>query len=273
MTPDAFLMPVLGLVLAAVLPLLFGWVIGVLFERVEAELDVRAVALGPCLVCVGLLAFWGVRWVGPLLVDRPGAPLGLLLGSALGIIAGVSSFRALTALPAPAARPLPPIGAATGLILGALLVVSAVLLWRRTDIQPNEVRLPEYDEDGHSELLVDVERRAQVDPWDPEIYLARAWHSVKGGHNERALEDLALARRVGARAAPLRALEADTLAAMGRCDDARVAFEAWQQARAAEAMATHFGHELEVLPEVDEDPEGPSRYLDLCHRQLYYGGE
>jgi hypothetical protein len=273
MTPDVFLMPALGVVLAAVLPQLFARGIAVLFERVEAEVDVRAAAIGPCLTCVGLLAFWGVRWVGPMAVDRPGAPLGLLVGVTLGFLAGLSAFQAVASLPMPVARAWPPIGAATGVIISALMLVGAVLLWRKTDLLPEDVRPPAYDDDAQALQLLAVERRAQVDPWDPELYLARAWHSVQNGHHERALSDLAIARRVGAGAAPLRALEADTLAAMGRCDDARIAFDAWQQARTADAMATHFGHELEVLPALEDDDEGPSRYLFDCHEQHFYDGE
>jgi len=273
MTPDVYLMPALGVVLAGFLPQLIARGIGLLFERVEAEMDVRAAALGPCLACVGLLAFWGVRWVGPTVVDRPSDPAGLLLGVTLGVLTGLSAFQALTSLPTPVSRLWPPIGAATGVIVSALMLVGALLLWRKTDLLPEDVRPPAYDDDAQSAQLLDVERRAQVDPWDPELYLARAWHSVQNGHHERAIEDLAIARRVGAGAAPLRALEADTLAAMGRCDDARVAFDAWQRARAADAMATHFGHELEVLPALEDDAEGPSRYLFDCHEQEYYGGE
>lgn len=273
MSADDLLMPLVGLLLAVVAPQLTARGIGLLFERVEAELDVRMAAIGPCLTWVGLLAFWGVRWVGPTVVDQPGAPAGLLLGSALGLIAGFSGFRALLTLPAPVARPWPPIGAATGLIVGALMLVGAVLLWRKTELLPHEVRPPWYNPEEQTAQLMPVERRAQVDPWDPEIYLARAWHSMHNNRPERALADLAMARRMGAGAAPLRALEADILADMGRCDEARVAFDAWQQARAADAMATHFGHELEVLPAIEEDEEGPTRYLSICHAQHYYGGE
>jgi hypothetical protein len=198
MTPDVFLMPALGVVLAAVLPQLFARGIALLFERVEAEVDVRAAAMGPCLTCVGLLAFWGVRWVGPMAVDRPGAPLGLLLGVTLGVLAGLSAFQAVASLPMPVARAWPPIGAATGVIISALMLVGAVLLWRKTDLLPEDVRPPAYDDDAQALQLLAVERRAQVDPWDPELYLARAWHSVQNGHHERALSDLAIARRVGA---------------------------------------------------------------------------
>lgn len=273
MTPDDFMMPAFALLLAPVVPLLLGWAAAAVFEPLRAVRDVRAAALWPCLAWVGIISFWGVRWVGPGLVERPGAPPALLFGASLGALAGLSAYHAVAWLRSAPTKPAPPIGAASGLIVAVSLVVATMLLWQRTDVRPEDAQKPPYDDEAQAAQLALYERRAQIDPWDPEIYIGRAHHAIRDGHLERAHEDLALARRVGAAATPLYALEADTLAALGRCDDARVAYDAWQQARTAEAMRTHFGHELEVLGAPEDDDSAPSGYLFDCQQSHYYGGE
>lgn len=268
MSPDDFLMPACALVLAPLVPQALGWSAGALFERAPGVADVRAAALWPCLTWVALIAFWAVRWVGPGLVAAPNAPPSLVFGLLVGALAGASAYRATAHLPARRSGE-PPIGAASGAILAALLLVGNVLLYQRTDLRLEDALKPSFEEDSSAQAA-QIERRATIDPWDPEIYLARAAIAIRGNHLALAREDQVLARRTGAAATPLHALEADTLAAEGRCDEARVAYDAWQRARAADAMATHFGHELEVLVDPEEDLSAPGRYLAACDRGHYY---
>ena len=273
MSPDDFVMPSFALLLAPLVPQALGRGVSAAFEGHPAVSNVRAAALWPCLTWVALISFWAVRWIGPGLVETPSAPPSLGFGALVGLLAGASAYRATAALPTRRVSG-PPIGAASGAIVAALMLVASVLLHQRTDLRLEDALKPAFDDESVAAQVASIERRATIDPWDPEVYLARASIAIRGNHLALAREDQALARRTGAAAAPLHALEADTLAAEGRCDEARVAYDAWQRARTADAMTTHFGHELEVLVEPEEDLSAPAKYFSDCdHGHYYYVGE
>ncbi len=294
MNPDALLMPALALVLALAVPAALGPAAEALLVREEGDLGAHWAASTAGLCWVAVITFLAHRWVGPALVPSLGDPRALVFAACVGGLSGASLYRSTRSLPAWQDIVAQRIGAVSGLSLAGLLLVSVTLLFRLSDILPGQVRQVPYDGDARNVQLARISRRAQVDPWDPEVYLARGWHSLNDRHLERAQHDLERARQVGAPVASVAALEADTLAALGRCDEARVAFDRWQRARAAEAMESNFGHELEELGTLDslDDPDGfgaaggdldddwgasehvsgPSIYLIDCH-EMYFAGE
>ena len=79
--------------------------------------------------------------------------------------------------------------------------------------------------------------RLRVDPWDPSAMLALAWAAASDADPDLARARAAEATRLGANRAELLELDAELLAAAGRCDEARARFDEALSARASERFA------------------------------------
>ncbi|HJL20325.1 MAG TPA: hypothetical protein RMH99_31955 [Sandaracinaceae bacterium LLY-WYZ-13_1] len=116
------------------------------------------------------------------------------------------------------------LGWVTGGAIGALLAAGLALPWTSTRIGPEEA--------PHAGASAAV-WRLRIHPWDPVAMLAAGWASREREDYRRAVAQAREARRMGLPVAPTLELEAEVLAARGRCEEARATFDRALRARAA----------------------------------------
>ena len=264
----------LVLVALAALALPFLWAVvadASLRSETVGDLGARAATLASTAVTAGISAAIGARWSGPDLVAAPGAPTSLAIGAAIGALclgAGVEACRRFA---------LPPLrgvsedasGLGAGLSMGLFLILGVALVARHTDLKPHEATQHQLEDEARASFTSRLETRAWVDPWDPDVWLARAFLSVYDDHAERALTDAERAERLGGDPAALASVRAEALASLGRCDEARSEVDRWHRARATAAMEEHFGEEFERL--MGDDPLRPTVFFFHCSGDDYYG--
>jgi Zn-dependent protease with chaperone function len=137
-------------------------------------------------------------------------------------------------------RPEPPsrrTGLWSGLVVSIALVAAPLLAEVLTPIASADVQAAGPDA---------ARLRLRVDPWDANAMLAMAWSSRRDEDLSRAELQAAEASRLGASRADLMELEAELLAARGRCDEARARFDAAIEERARERFVAGIWEPLEL---------------------------
>lgn len=137
-------------------------------------------------------------------------------------------------------RPVPPrraAGLAAGVVISLGLVAITAGLDAATQIDPGTAA---------NAGARAATWRLRVEPWDPSAMLALGWASALENDPTRATARANEARRLGARRSDVLELEAELLAAAGRCDEARERFDGALSERARERFAAGTWEPLEL---------------------------